>query len=373
MLRQGHASRAVTIVPWAIGIAAILLASMMTRGWFDRHFLPSFAQSRAFQWGVVQSLRGVLAVFGLIVLFVIRPRLRSLGSAVSVLLALAAALVVAELALHSRAWHASQEEARHKEPARQADALLGWSFVPNRLTRVAIDGRSVDYATDARGYRVRAAGSQTDFARPTIVLAGESILLGYGLAWPETIQARLAAMTGVQVANLSVTAYATDQSMLRLHRELPRFSRPQAVVILFTPFMLDRNLDRDRPHLDARLRWHAAEPPPFRLVELGRRLIRYRGEARIEEGVAMTRAALAAGLADARRRGARAIILVPQFLPEDEAERAVRRRVLDEAHLPYLLVPLAPEWRLTIDRHPDPRGAEAIAAALARWLGQNPN
>lgn len=373
MLRQGQPSRALNIVLWAVGIAAILLALAMSRSWFDRHFLPSFAQSRGFQWTVVRGLRGVLAVFGLVVLFVIRPRLRSLGSAVSTLVALAAAGAVAELVLHGRAWHASQEEARHKEPARRADPLLGWSFLPNHQTRAAIDGRSIDYATNAQGYRVGTAGAQTDFARPTIVLAGESILLGYGLAWPETIQARLEAMTGVQTANLSVTAYATDQSMLRLHRELPRFARPQAVVILFTPFLLDRNLDRDRPHLDAGLRWHAAEPPPLRLVELGRRLIRYRSEAHIDEGVAMTRAALAAGLAEAKRRGARAIILVPQFLPEDESERAVRRRVLDEAHLPYLLVPLAPGWRLAIDRHPNPRGAEAIAAALARWLAQDPD
>jgi hypothetical protein len=373
MLGQGQPSRALNIVLWAVGIAASLFALTMTRGWFDRHFLPSFAQSRSFQWEAVQLLRVALEAFGLVIMFVIRPRLRSLGSAVSILVALAAAGAVAELVLHSRAWHASQEEARHKEPARRADPLLGWAFVANRQTRVAIDGRSIDYATDAQGYRVAAPGAQTDFARPTIVLAGESILLGYGLAWPETIQARLAAMTGLQTANLSVTAYATDQSVLRLHRELPRFARPQAVAILFTPFLLDRNLDRDRPHLDASLRWHAAEPPSFRLVELGRRLIRYRSEARIDDGVAMTRAALAAGLADARRRGARAIVLVPQFLPEDEAERAVRRRVLDEAHLPYLLVPLRPEWRLTIDRHPDPRGAEAIAATLARWLAENPD
>lgn len=364
---QGQPSRAVNIVLWAIGIAAILAALTMTRGWFDRHFLPSFAQSRAFQWGVVEVLRALLLVTGIAVALLLRRR--SFAAIMSILLALAAAAAVAELVLHSRTWHSSQEAARRKEPARQADALLGWSFTPNHLTRVSIDGRGIDYATDAQGYRVAAAGAQTDFTRPTIILAGESILFGYGLAWPETIQARLEAMTGVQTANLSVTAYATDQTMLRLHRELPRFARPQAVVILFTPFMLDRNLDRDRPHLDAGLRWHAAEPPPFRLVELGRRLIRYRGEARIDDGVAMTRAALAAGLADARRRGAHAIILVPQFLPEDESERAIRRRVLDEAHLPYLLVPLAPDWRLGIDRHPNPRGAEAIAAALARWLG----
>jgi hypothetical protein len=43
--------------------------------------------------------------------------------------------------------------------------------------------------------------------------------------------------------------------------------------------------------------------------------------------------------------------------------------VLDEAHIPYLLVPLNAGWRLQVDRHPSARGAEAIAAAIARALG----
>ena len=368
---QGQPSRAANIVRWGIALTALGLALAMNHDWFDRHFLPSFAQSRAFQWHLVLVLRGALAAAGIALAIFLRPR--SFGMTVAILLALAAAVGTAELVLRTRTWRAAQDHAPQREPLRRPDPQLGWTLIPRHHIRDHFDGRQVDIAIDARGYRAASTGAPLDFARPTILLAGESILFGYGLDWPDTIQARLGALTGVQVANLSVDAYGTDQSVLRLHRELPRFARPQAVVILFTPFLLDRNLDRDRPHLDASLRWHAAEPPSFRLVELGRRLIRYRSEARIEDGVAMTRAALAAGLADARRRGARAIILVPQFLPEDESERAVRRRVLDEAHLPYLLVPLAPDWRLTIDRHPNPRGAQAIATALARWLAQNPD
>jgi hypothetical protein len=348
------------------GAVLVVLAGLAGHDWFDRHFLPSFAQTRAFQWHVVEILRAALALAGLAILLFVRPR--SLAALLSVLLALVAAVTVTELVLRTRVWRAAQDHAPQQEPLRRRDPLLGWTFVANREVRDRIDGRPVRYATDAHGYRVAMPGLRTDPARPTIVLAGESILFGYGLDWPQTIQARLEAMTGLPTANLSVNAYGSDQIALRLHRELPRFARPAAIVILFTPFLLDRNLDRDRPHLDAALRWHAAAPPPLRLVELTRRLLRYRGEAAIAEGVAMTRAALRRSLAEARARGVRAIIVVPQFLPEEPAESAVRTRVLDAAGLPYLLVPLDPAWRLVEDRHPDARGAQAIAAALALRL-----
>ena len=118
----------------------------------------------------------------------------------------------------------------------------------------------------------------------------------------------------------------------------------------------------------ASLRWNAAHPPELRLVELGRRILRYRSEADIEAGIATTQAVLRATIALARSRGAATLIVVPQYLPEEPSETAIRRRVLDAAHLHYLLVPLDPAWRLVVDRHPDAQGARAIAAAIAGAL-----
>jgi hypothetical protein len=46
----------------------------------------------------------------------------------------------------------------------------------------------------------------------------------------------------------------------------------------------------------------------------------------------------------------------------------VRRRVLDEAHLPYILVETDDAWRLPRDRHPNARAAHVIAAAIAGRL-----
>jgi hypothetical protein len=375
----GSGSRAAPAANLLVALAGLLLMVLATiagHGWADRHFLPSFALSRAFQLGLVDALRIALALLGLLLLLVVRPRVvravregrgrRLAITALSASLAVVAAVAVAEAVLHNRTWQATQERWDGKEPLRARDARMGWTMAPNHVGRATVDGREIVYATDRFGYRT--GGAPLDLERPTIIFAGESILLGYGLQWGETIPARVQALTGIQTANISVNAHATDQSLLRLQGELPRFRHPVALVIPFVPMLFDRNLDRDRPHLDAALGWHDAEPPSFRLVELARRLLRYRSEAAIEEGVTMTRAVLRAAIALVEARGARAIILVPQLQPEDPTERAIRVRVLDEGHIPYLLVPLDPAWRLQVDRHPDARGADAIAAAIARAL-----
>lgn len=378
---MARAGRAANLAVGLAGLALIALAAGAGPAWADRHFLPSFAWSRGFQIGLIQALRALLALVGLGLLLWVRPRVaravaegrgRALAiSALTASLALVAAFAAAEAILHTRTWHASQERWGGKEPLRRRDALLGWTMAPDHVGRATIDGRAITYATDRFGYR--SGGAPLDLARPTILFAGESILFGYGLEWEETIPARVQATTGIQAANLSVNAHATDQSFLHLRRELPRFRRPVAVVIPFVPMLFDRMLDEDRPHLDAALRWHDGKPPPLRLVELARRVLRYRGEEAIAGGVATTQAVLRATIALARARGAATLVVVPQFQPEDPSERRVRMRVLDAAHIPYLLVPLDPGWRLAADRHPNDRGAEAIAAAISRALARNGN
>src|SRR5450759_6021003 len=54
----------------------------------------------------------------------------------------------------------------------------------------------------------------------------------------------------------------------------------------------------------------------------------------------------------ARARGARPLIVVPQFGPESATEEMLRRRILDETALPYVHVKLDPSWHLPGDTHP---------------------
>ena len=86
-----------------------------------------------------------------------------------------------------------------------------------------------------------------DPARTTILFAGESVMLGEGLNWDETIPAQVGALMEVQSANLAVHGYATDKSYLRVESELPRFQRPVALVTLFMTALLGRNLVDQAP------------------------------------------------------------------------------------------------------------------------------
>ena len=377
---QRRAATAVAAALAALGAAILLAAWAMDRGWADRHFLPAWAYPWEMQLRILFWIRVIVAAAGAAVLLLLLPWAvrrtaagrgrEALRSSVAALIALAAAFAAAEAILHTRTWRSTQERWDKEEPLRARDADYGWTFVANHAGTVQLHGRTVHYATGPDGMRIPAAGAAPDLSKPTIVFAGESITLGYGLEWPETFPAQVGAVTGLQVANLGINAHAIDQTYLRLRRELPRFARPVAVVVPFVPSLFDRNLDTDRPHLDAGFRWHPAGRPSFRLVELGRRAVRYRSDAAIADGVAMTRRAFRSIIAMAAARGARAIVLVPQFLPESYREAEVRRAVLDDAGIPYRLVPIRPEWRFPVDRHPTSAGARALAEAVAVALGR---
>jgi hypothetical protein len=192
-------------------------------------------------------------------------------------------------------------------------------------------------------------------------------MFGEGLTWEESVPAQVESMLAVQSANLAVHGFASDQVYLRLEQELPRFRRPVAVVSLFMAALFGRNLDSERPHLGPGLVWL---PPVqrWRLESLARLIVPYHGEAVVERGITVTREVLRATVALARARGATPLILVPQFGREEPVEAALRRRILDDAGVPYLRVEIDAAWRLAWNRHPNPRAARAIAAAISRRL-----
>jgi hypothetical protein len=164
-----------------------------------------------------------------------------------------------------------------------------------------------------------------------------------------------------------VFAYANDQAYVRVAEVLPRFRRPVAVVSLFLPGLLFRDLNTDRPHLEADLILRPALPR-WRLGALVQYVAPYHGTAAIARGVARTRAVLQATARLACARGARPLVLVPQFGAFDAAEARVLHAVMDGSGVDYLTVPLDPGWRLPGDRHPDAHAAAVMADAIAARL-----
>ena len=355
-----------------IGGALLTCALAANQRWLDRHFLPSFFLPR--HWYVLMQtfVRLVMAAFGVSLALFARPRIgrfaartpvRALHAAIAAVLALGSSeLVLRRLHLRATEWLLQDEE-----PRRRRDPWLGWTFVPARTGHNAVGGRRIDYAFDSAGYRVRRVDEPVDPERPTILFTGESVMLGEGLTWEESIPAQVGAMMGMQSANLAVHGFASDQAYLRLQMELPRFRRPVAVVSLFMTALFGRNLDDDRPHLGPGLVWLPAEQHG-RLASLAALLVPYRADETVERGVTVTRAVLRATAELARARGATPFILVPQFGREEPSAQALRRRILDEAGLPYVWVEIDAAWRLPWDRHPNPRAAHAIATAVAARL-----
>jgi hypothetical protein len=362
-----------------VGGSAILLlmgALAADQAWFDRHFLPNFAVQRSTMVMAERALRSFVILAAASLLLVCRrPIARMLsratvGATLRVALAIALALAANEVILRVRPLHPHDADPLELEPRRQSDPLLGWKFLPSRSIVAQEAGRPVSYSFDAAGYRVPTPGAEVDVSQPTLVFTGESIIVGFGLAWEETIPARVGSALGIQSADLAVSDYSNDQSYLRLAADLPRFKKPVAVVTLFMPSLFDRNLLDNRPRLAAGSIWLAPERH-WRLAALLDWLFPYRSTARIDDGVARTRKSLGALVHLACAREAQPLIVVPQFGDASPVEEALKVRILDDAGLPYVKVRVDPSWHLPGDAHPDARAARAVAAAIIARLRLN--
>jgi hypothetical protein len=359
----------------AAGLGLLALAAALDRAWLEHHLLPEFFQPRDEQLLNLAIVRALLALLGAALVwpgsaaacrFVARRSARELAADVlPTLLAVVLALGAGEYLLRRLPWFATHQLPTQQEPLRRRDPILGWSYAADRVGHGVLGGRTIEYAFDSDGHRVAGPGRSVDYAAPSILFVGESIIAGHGVSYVDSIPGRVEAATGLQAADLAVGGYATDQMYLRLKAEWPRYRQPRALVVLFMPSLLHRNLEHDRPHLDADLAWR---PPSddWRLAQIAHRLVPYRSDRDLAEGVTMTRRALAAMVAMARERGAVPLVLTPQLTPETAEEARIRAQVLEG--LPALQVVVDPRWRLPHNRHPDARADAAIARAVTAWL-----
>ena len=377
--KRGGVSPASVAESVCLGLALIpiLLAWLASHAWLDRHLLPQMFVPRSQQVLIWAGERTALIVLAMVLIFPARRHVsrvvragKGRDFATSILMFVMAAtlaVMVSEAVLRTGNWERLERWVAEEEPLRRADPISGWVNVPGRVGFETYQSRVIRYDLDMQGRRVADLRRPLDPARPSILFIGESILFGYRLNWNETAPAWIGTDTGLQPVNLSVNGYGTDQEWLRLRQELPHFARPKAVIALFAPMMIERSLDQHRPRLDADLRWHAGEPG-WRLGKLVRKLVPYHSAARLDAGIAATRASLVAIVAAARARGAQPLIIVPVFGAEQPVERRLREQVL--AGLPFVPVRIDPAWTIPGDGHPDARANAAMSRAVLAALRQ---
>lgn len=358
------------LVVGAIGTVCIAIAIGANQRWLDQHFLPSFLLARHVYALIETSVRVGLAALGAWLVSGGRTAAgrfsqRQPAVACSIAFAVILAFGAAEIALTHAKLRPAEWLFPNEEPLRQSDSRLGWTFVPSRSGHRMIGGRDITYAFDSHGYRVRNPGDEVDRGRPTVLFTGESVMVGEGLTWEESIPAHVGAALHLQTANVAVHGYTSDQAYMRLEAELPQFRRPVAVVTLFMPALLGRNIDDDRPHFEPGLVWIPAQPGA-RLTSLLQLFVPYRSDGAIDGGIRMTREILRATEALAHRHGATSLTVVPQFGNDDDRERVLRQRILDGVS--HIVVDVDPHWRIPWDRHPDTRAARKIADTIVAAL-----
>jgi hypothetical protein len=366
----------------SVSIALLFWALSADERWLDRHFLPDFRIPRSHTLAGLHAVRALAVLAAVLLVVRIRPALHRLtdrntwtqllGLAAPSIAAAALAIPAAELVLRMTVKPRLEHKAAAHEPRRAPDPQLGFRFAAGRASFGEAGGRSIHYAFDPAGHRVAVAGDRVDPARPSILLVGESIMCGYGLQWNETIAAQVQREMGVQVADLAVEGYSIDQAFMRFQQEWNRFRRPVAVVTLYLPSAMYRTLEETRPRFAPGLVWQAPEQPWW-LERVIRRRASYRTANEVEAAVIVARQVFVATANAARARGAKPLIVIPVLTPEPAVERRLRQRVLAGVDIPYVLVTIPRDWRLPDNRHPDPRGARAIAAAIVAHLQSAPS
>jgi lysophospholipase L1-like esterase len=116
------------------------------------------------------------------------------------------------------------------------DEMLGWTATPDTIRhhKDAVEGFQARYVINSRGLRGELYPVRKVAGVYRVVVLGDSNGFGWGVQEGETFSALLDGFAAdVQVVNLSLSGYATDQQYLRFLREGVAF-QPDLVVLQLT-------------------------------------------------------------------------------------------------------------------------------------------
>jgi lysophospholipase L1-like esterase len=138
-------------------------------------------------------------------------------------------------------------------------SLYGWEL---RRSWRGLDLSGAPITLDGEGRRVTPRPAPGRAAR-RVVMLGDSIAFGTGVGDRQTFAHRLVELDpGLEVANLAVPGYGTDQALLRLEHEAARL-RPEVVVLHFC--VANDFVDNTLPYF----LYDPRRPKPFFTLESG--------------------------------------------------------------------------------------------------------
>lgn len=121
------------------------------------------------------------------------------------------------------------------------DATKGWFHRPHATGQAHLGGPDrADVRINGLGFRGGEVERRRD-DRPRVTVLGDSFAFGVGVDEDHLFSTRLARELGVEVLNLAVSGYSTDQELI-LFEELGRGLRPDLVVLV----MCDNDFDGNR-------------------------------------------------------------------------------------------------------------------------------
>lgn len=123
------------------------------------------------------------------------------------------------------------------------DEDLGWTNREN----LSFKTEDVWYHIDQNGIRVPEPGFEHDFSKPVILLVGDSVTFGHRLNFSETLGNQLSQKLEDKftVINIGVDGYGTDQSALKLQKNIDILN-PEKIIHIFITDHLRRNINNDR-------------------------------------------------------------------------------------------------------------------------------
>ena len=108
------------------------------------------------------------------------------------------------------------------------DPALGWRYRPSARARHRSDDFDVGIELNAQGFRDAPFEPRSE--RPRVVALGDSLTFGWGVEAAEGFTARLEQRLGVEVLDLAVCGYGTDQELLLWERD-GRALQPDLVLL----------------------------------------------------------------------------------------------------------------------------------------------